>query len=637
MPDNIELTPSKETYNAIRADVDVAASFKELIDNAIDNAIRQGEDTVRVEIERSVNGDGTEVITVRDDSGGIDRDELDMLFALGESRKESIRGSIGAFGIGAKKALMRLGRAFTVASRHENAGDGFGYTIDESWIEAEDEWEVPLDTFELDAGVTELRIRNPNFEWGDKRESLEDVLKSTYQLYLEHPADRSSEVGLELVFDGNRLESPSAVEYSYAPWGKLYPRRFEGIRIAPADIDSPVELSITVGLMVEGDETEAGTDVFCQNRLVVRAARGANGGFNVADGLPKFRPESHKRLKIRAEFTTDGDAADLPWNADKSRIRSDHPVMREARQWIRDTANYYMQASYGDVPVEFFAHYTKGAEHAANGGEIAGPFDYTEQFQRKLRGELSEVELTETPKAQPTEISQVQAIADTHARLGIRCETADWFEPWMIPTYDRLLTKCLEDMPFDELTTVTDIPPVHEVDTDDLITEIETLAGGHVRAGYRYVDLEPHERPRYELALHRAAEELGRDIDGLEPTEELDPLDSEPDRTVEAEGPEQADQTTAVDPRSAMQAEAGTTAVSTEGSDGMSTAAPGEGIAFGQFSDADRQRLAYHLGGDIGSLDPDERSHRLISYLKALEVIGIDPSAVREALTENER
>lgn len=627
MTNTIELTPSKETYNAIRADVGVAASFKELIDNAIDNAIREGKSVVQVEIVHKESESGPEEIIVRDDSGGIHPNELDMLFALGESRKEDIRGSIGAFGIGAKKALMRLGRSFDVISRHEDREKGWGYTIDESWIEEETEWEVELTEYDLQPETTELRVRNLNFDWNDKLESLRNTLRETYQMYTDDSPYRDTEVKLELYLDEEKLTPPGNVEYSYTPWGDLYPRKFEGIMITPPDIDATVEMRITAGLMAVGDESEAGTDVFCQNRLVVHAGRGANGGFDVPRGLPKFRPEAHKRLKIRVEFLTEGDAADLPWNADKSRIRTDHPVMRKAREWIREVGDRYMQARYGDVPTPFHTPYTRDSEYAANGGEIAGPFDYTSHFRELMQGKRSDVEITERPRASLSKISKMQETAQAHAKLGIKCERVGWFEDWMLPTYYELVEEEIENTPFETLTPIdVEIPDVTQVSSiDGLIEEIESLAEDHFHHGVISTDVEPYEEVRYRLVLNRLASEHERSVEDLEQR-------SDPDLEEFAEdaGTGRTGQATETGGEMAEGTDReGATMVWGQERDEQSKNPTYDDttLTFGPFEESELVVMERHLG-NVSSLSPEERREVLLEYLKALDDIGIDPQAI---------
>ncbi|WP_082256432.1 ATP-binding protein [Haloferax sp. ATB1] len=92
----------------MRADVNPRSAIKELVDNAIDNWRRleneNGELLVEIEhLSADESETGQEELVIRDNSGGLEEENLKMFFALGESAKESTESSIGAFGIGCKR------------------------------------------------------------------------------------------------------------------------------------------------------------------------------------------------------------------------------------------------------------------------------------------------------------------------------------------------------------------------------------------------------------------------------------------------------------------------------------------------------------------------------------------------------
>lgn len=601
MADTIELTPSKETYRAIEADVDITVAFQELIDNAIDNAIRQNHDSVCVDIERK-KFDDEWTLVVRDDSGGIQKDELSMLFALGESRKEDIKGSIGAFGIGAKKALMRLGDTFTIVSRHEDStGPAWGYTIDDEWIESDDDWAVQLAEYELTAGQTELRISDLNLEWGRQIGDVERRLQDTYRLYLEEETSRDIDIDLNLSVGGDELEAPDSVEFSYLPWDGLFPRRYEGIRLNPSGTSGPIEMRITVGLMIEGDADEAGTDIFCQNRLVTKANRDEEGGFDVSGGLPTFREETHKRLKIQVEFLAESDAADLPWNAHKSEIHVDHAVMRAAVEWIRKTSDRYMQAAYGEVPAAFFEPYTADSPHAANDGRVGGPYEYHRNFARLMQGKIQEVQIQEKPEQGRPQISRMKETVDAHAALGITCENADWFEQWMLPTYRKLIDDALSDTPFDSLREIETTPPdfTGAPVLDSTIERIEEAAEKHARSGVKEADMQAYQEPRYEQALQKALASDPRTVDDLEAVDNpADHISEDSDSDSEMEEPND------------------------DAGESSTRETTPNSIEIAPFTDDDVEILRRHIG-DVADASPEERKAALLDYLTTLEESGL--------------
>lgn len=583
----IRLSPTKDAYTAIKADVDIPASVKELTDNICDNARRQGRSEVTATIRHETDANGDPYLVIEDDSGGVPKRELSMLFALGESEKESIPESIGAFGIGAKKALMCLGNEFTIRSQHADADTGYEYTVDQEWLDDDDTWTVPVEevTFE-ESGRTEIEIRDLNFNWADIRDDLAVDLARTYELYIRGEAP----VTLRLLFpdaDGSGvkpLTPPARSEYSYTPWDDLHPRRYEGIVIEPTGVSAPIHVAVEVGLLATGDKNEAGVDWVCQHRVVERANRDAVSGFD--DVLPAFDPSRHKRLKARVELGTEADAAELPWNSDKSRIKERDPVTEAVRDVLRKVLDRYMKASYGAVEPAFFEPFDSGSRYAVNGGRLE-IVDLSDRYRRLRQGTIDQIQINEQPTSGFPLITDLQATAEAHAHLGITYEYLDWVKPWMRPTYHALVESKREKFGcFDDLKTLESQPP--DFTTDGRNGEAERkrlaqLAQDHVNQGVRYTDLAEWERPRYELELEQAADDRDLELATLEPVATL------PD------SPEEDDDTDDVEEQR---------------------------LAFGPFTEADLDVLADHLG-PIEEYSPEKRTEVLVDHFRRLNMAGV--------------
>lgn len=583
----LTLSPTKDAYTAVKADVDSNASVKELVDNVCDNARRQGRDEVTATIRHETDATGDPYLVIEDDSGGVPKAELSMLFALGESEKESISGSIGAFGIGAKKALMCLGNKFTIRSQHADADTGYEYTVDEDWLADDDTWTVPVEevVFE-EPGRTEIEIRDLNFSWANIRGDLATDLARTYELYIRGEAP----VTLRLLFpdaDGSGvkpLTPPAPPEYSYTPWDDLHPRRYEGIVLEPSSVSSPVNVAIEVGLLATGDKDEAGVDWVCQHRVVERANHDGVSGFD--DELPSFDKSTHKRLKARVELVTGADAAELPWNSDKSRVKEREPVTEAVRGVLRKVLDRYMKASYGSVEPAFFEPFTANDRYAVNDG-LMEAVDLSDRYRRLRQGRIDQIQINEKPSRGFPLITDMQATAEAHAHLGITYEYLNWVKPWMRPTYHALVEARRKKFGcFDELETLESPPPDFIQDGRSGEAErnrLADLAQDHVNQGVRYTGLAEWEQPRYELELDQAAADRDLEIATLEPVDTL------PD------SPEQDDN-----------------------DDDVSV----QRISFGQFTDADLDVLADHLG-PIEEYSPEKRTEVLVDHFRRLNMAGV--------------
>jgi len=139
----VDLSPNKEIYRSAAVDVNPIDAVEELNDNALDNWARVSHRVDNMTID--ITAEDT-LTRVRDDSGGLEADDIRLLFALGETFQQEVAGSIGSYGIGAKKALVRLGEERIVKSRARGADTGVGFRVNEEWLDSND-WEVELEEF----------------------------------------------------------------------------------------------------------------------------------------------------------------------------------------------------------------------------------------------------------------------------------------------------------------------------------------------------------------------------------------------------------------------------------------------------------------------------------------------------------
>lgn len=588
-PETVKAYPSKDTYDAVGADVDAPTAAGELTDNAIDNAalISNHADPITVEFDYHTLDDGTEELVVRDNSGGIQPEELGVVIGLGRSKKEQTSGQqVGAFGIGAKKALKALGDEFTIASRYYRNDQGYQYHVPAAWFEDDEAWEFDLEEVDLEEGVTELRIRDLNIDWENQVERIKEWLRDTYQLYLG-VGPSGVKLDLTLKVDGEVLEPPEPIPWAYSPWDGLHPRQHHGFTFDSRELNAPVKMQVTVGVMRSGDGTEAGTDIFCQDRLVEKANREQAGAYGAPDGLPKFELHMYRRMKIQVEFwtTEGGTAKDLPWNSDKSRINPNHPVMMQAYEWIRKVARRYMKAAqYGASGVDeaFLKHYDEDSEHSVELERV----DFSSRWERHQNGQ--EVRVTDKPKNGFPQVGKMEQTAEAHAKLGVVCKNVGWFEDWMLPAYEDLLNERFDelsddgfdgvvdleglDVSLDSLRNVTAAPPDFTSGNRQVEAEVERLAGmamEHARNGYRYTGLDEWERPWYEATQSAIFESDDWDIERSDLTETSDFPETEP-KDDEAEQDETPDDTDGVSDETGASAGTQTELASDDG-DGPTT------------------------------------------------------------------
>lgn len=552
--DKYDLKPSKEAYQAVKSDVTPVSAFKELIDNALDNwrRVLDGLDPVSIEIEYHDGGpEGDDEIVIRDDTGGVEEEDLHILFALGQSNKGEIEGSIGAYGVGAKKAIVNLGNSATIVSRHLYADTGWGFSIDEDWLHDDSDWTVDkVEYDDVEKGVTEIRISDLNTPWSKYRENLREDLRQTYQYFLsEDRMEEMENVSIiirefddeENVEDATELEPPEPVDWSFTPMDDLFVRRYDDIDLESKEFDATVNLNITVGLMREANAEEAGADIFCQNRLVLSGVQDERAGFGAGSGssrLGKFSGQ-HRRLRVIIEFETEGDATVLPWDAQKSDIDPYNRVSRAAFDWIRRIVRpYYLAAgAYDEIPTTLTRPYDRECEHSVT-EHLDNPYDYSGRER-----------VTHKPDTDFTDANQITDRADVTAPLRLYSLNGlpEEFEPAYREEFLRLVNELYdiklgddEELPTDTIPSA-DVPEdLTEMEADAAYDSLSRAARDHARRDppEREIGLDDWRQTLYDLLLREALDEreIETDLSELETFEtETEPEPASVEETDETE------------------------------------------------------------------------------------------------------
>uniref|UniRef100_A0A0E0NEQ0 Morc S5 domain-containing protein n=1 Tax=Oryza rufipogon TaxID=4529 RepID=A0A0E0NEQ0_ORYRU len=101
-------------------DPSLRSAFAELLDNSLDE-VANGATYVNIDMLENKK-DGTRMVSVEDDGGGMDPDKMWHCMSLGYSEKSKVKDTIGQYGNGFKTSTMRLGADVLVLSR--SCGNG---------------------------------------------------------------------------------------------------------------------------------------------------------------------------------------------------------------------------------------------------------------------------------------------------------------------------------------------------------------------------------------------------------------------------------------------------------------------------------------------------------------------------------
>jgi hypothetical protein len=329
----IEAIPTKELFVfVLTRDIRLEEAVLDLVDNCIDGAKRlhpgaeDNFDDRWVKITCS-----KDEFSIVDNCGGISVDTArNYAFRFGRDPKmKKTPNSIGQFGVGMKRALLRFGRHFTISST--TIDEHFEVIIDvKQWLE-EDDWhfkfhEIRKPTSEEKPG-TSITVKmltddaKARFPVAEFETELRNLIEHNAQSYLSRGLSVSVNEKpvwarpFEILFDENLV--PAKQEKTYA---------------APNEAPVYAEFICGVG---SSSPMEAGWYIACNGRVIISADQSRVSGWdtvrtNEGTGAPKYHNQ-FSRFRGYASFQCQ-DSARLPWNTMKTGVDTDAVVYQDARR-----------------------------------------------------------------------------------------------------------------------------------------------------------------------------------------------------------------------------------------------------------------------------------------------------------------
>lgn len=345
---NIDSTPEKRLFWSIVNDYDIQTALTELIDNCIDTwngTDRSG--VLQVELELDFERQN---ILLRDNAGGVPREELRLLVTPGGSKNDPDGQSIGIFGVGSKRAVVAIAETIAIKTR-AGSGDTHQIDIDRDWL-ASDSWELPAYRVADIAPSTTLieftRLRRPLAVGDDER--FRSHFGSTYERFLRD--GRAS-----IVVNGTSVIGTSPEQWCYPPGNEPMSATFE---VDPMQNGQTVVVQVTAGLIADRDPEQGnyGASVICNNRMICRDKRTRDFGYFVSSEAGVPHPDASL---CRAVVEIAGPAKLMPWNSSKTDIVSTHPTFQLARPTIVKLIGHFSRLSRAlkaDWDNEVFSHPT---------------------------------------------------------------------------------------------------------------------------------------------------------------------------------------------------------------------------------------------------------------------------------------
>ncbi len=349
----LDAVPGKRLFLAIIVDYDLNRSICELIDNALDNWINNGKSAA---LKVGIDIDTTQqTIQIKDNSGGIKKDDLKIVISPGETSNDPNSEIIGIFGVGTKRAVIALALDVKIKSRYT---DKLTYLVefDDDWLQENNDWTLPYyKVNDIDQSTTILKLQSLRYEITDDMvERLKEHLKSTYAKFI-------MDGNFEIDVNGDLIEAELFENWAYPP--TYLPTKYSGV--IETD-EGNVNVRIIAGLSKESSPAtgEYGVYFYCNNRLIVRALKSFEVGFGT--GLAG-KPHPNISL-IRVIISLEGSAKLMPWNSSKSGIYYEHKIFLKLQELLMKIVKQYAKISRaleGEWPDKIF-QYTSGVTQERN-------------------------------------------------------------------------------------------------------------------------------------------------------------------------------------------------------------------------------------------------------------------------------
>jgi len=345
MPKQLALAfPRKNFFlEMFTRDISLEDCVLDLIDNSIDSLVRTRNIVISAHLLDSdfnpssdlENGSfptihvtfSTRACKVVDTCGGISREAaLTDVFNFGHS-KRGASGYLGAYGIGLKRALFKIGNHFKIESK--TAHEGFTAELDLNKWAAHDtdmtDWTIPLKFIpgakSLSKAGTSITISELRQEVlmrlasGAFEKILRDQIAQAYALFI----DRYVKISL----NGKAIH-PNPIPLAQSSELEPGKEEFE---------DDDVKVTLLAGLAVRNLKGEwvherAGWYVLCNGRVVVPADRTDLTGWGEASPLFHYK---YRGFCGVAFFQSDDPLA-LPWDTTKRGLNQESPVYQRAKR-----------------------------------------------------------------------------------------------------------------------------------------------------------------------------------------------------------------------------------------------------------------------------------------------------------------
>lgn len=335
--DTVKAYPRKQFFvEMLTRDISLEDCILDLIDNSIDSLLRSED----IDIEKAVLGGNSraqhrsskrriditysgERFSIEDDCGGIARRHAENdVFCFGPSAGAE-PGKLGIYGIGLKRAILKLGQRADVISGR--SGNGFRVKIDlDEWLKKDssiDDWTFPIEDLpdnRQSTGRTAIKVTaiHPEVSQRLRQNTLGSALRravaQTYAVFLREY--------VSIYINGTEVEPediPIGSSDEISPGVDSF--RKDGVRVL---------LTVSLAAADRRRQESAGWYVLCNGRVVIRAEKTDLTGWGAGGGLPSFHSKYIGFVGLALFLADHPDR--LPWTTTKRGLNRESAVCQEA-------------------------------------------------------------------------------------------------------------------------------------------------------------------------------------------------------------------------------------------------------------------------------------------------------------------
>ncbi|HUL35773.1 MAG TPA: ATP-binding protein [Candidatus Eisenbacteria bacterium] len=353
----VSAAPVKSFFvHMLTRDIRLEDAILDLLDNCVDGILRAKRSKPSPRRETSpyagfwaeIKFDKTS-FSIADNCGGIPWSLHEYAFRMGRdpSRPPDALGTVGAYGVGMKRAIFKLGTQCVIETK--NATDAYEVDIPQGWMEDETNWSFPaLPTKKMKHEGTTLVVGSLHPGISDRfsvdaqdfQSKLERMV-ATHYAFIIHKGLKVSINGIAVRPRPTKLLFTRSTRKAAKKIKEIQPFLF---RTKTAD---GVEVFLAVGFtqpipsldQVENEQTEkryssedAGWTIVCNDRAVVYCDRTELTGWGEA-GIPRYHTQF---IAISGVVEFKGDASKLPTTTTKRDVDASSPLYLQVKNKMRE-------------------------------------------------------------------------------------------------------------------------------------------------------------------------------------------------------------------------------------------------------------------------------------------------------------